>query len=329
MSDPSPPRRVQPRNRALSDEAIDWLVRLGGQDADADLRARFDLWLARSPAHAEALREALTILEATGHTRAASDWRDLSHALRRPVLNRRVLLGGSMAAAMAGAVVYGSLNAGLFGPAAGVIADYATAKGERRRIGLPDGSVLWLNTASAVSVDFARDARRLRLHAGEALFEVAADALRPFTVHSGRGETEALTEGTMFSARHTSGRSDIVAGEGQIRVRHASRSVVLMAGQQLSYGADILGAALPADLTEATAWRRGKLIFNRKALSEVATEIERYGRGRIMVVGSDLRAMRVSGVFDLNDLDTALEVIGRTTGSRITHLPLLKILRQA
>src|SRR5690606_22582752 len=59
---------------------------------------------------------------------------------------------------------------------------YATAVGERRTVTLEDGSVLVLNTNTAVEVRFRGNARRLALVRGEAQFDVRPDAQRPFTV---------------------------------------------------------------------------------------------------------------------------------------------------
>src|SRR5690606_36114713 len=57
---------------------------------------------------------------------------------------------------------------------------FATATGEQRTVELPDGSSIQLNTGTVVEVDYRRDARRLRLVEGEALFDVAEEPSRPF-----------------------------------------------------------------------------------------------------------------------------------------------------
>src|SRR5262249_52423190 len=59
---------------------------------------------------------------------------------------------------------------------------YDTAVGEQRSVALSDGSVVTLNAASSITVEMSRGRRTIRLLSGEALFQVAHDAVRPFDV---------------------------------------------------------------------------------------------------------------------------------------------------
>jgi transmembrane sensor len=70
--------------------------------------------------------------------------------------------------------------------------------GQKSRITLSDGSIVWLNSASSISFleKFPPDARNITLE-GEAFFEVTQDTLRPFVVTTGNVSTTAL--GTSFN----------------------------------------------------------------------------------------------------------------------------------
>ncbi|WZB72507.1 FecR domain-containing protein [Achromobacter xylosoxidans] len=60
---------------------------------------------------------------------------------------------------------------------------YATARGERRRVDLEDGSVLTLNTGTQTEVRYTRSERRVTLHpGGEIMLDVSPDASHPFIV---------------------------------------------------------------------------------------------------------------------------------------------------
>ena len=102
---------------------------------------------------------------------------------------------------------------------------YATAVGEQRLVVLKDGTKLSLNTATRVHVEFASKHRHVALECGEALFEVAKDAKRPFVVEAGGSEVTAL--GTVFSVRVTSDvahQTEVLAVtlvEGQVRVQES------------------------------------------------------------------------------------------------------------
>ena len=78
-----------------------------------------------------------------------------------------------------------------------LLADYSTGPGGQRTVALPDGSVAILNTDSAIDVDYGRERRMVKLLYGEAHFEVAKDAQRPFQVLAVGGRTTAV--GTAFA----------------------------------------------------------------------------------------------------------------------------------
>ncbi|HWB50399.1 MAG TPA: FecR domain-containing protein [Stellaceae bacterium] len=316
------------RDQAFSDQAIDWLVRLGSGRATDEDRAAFTAWRQRSPTHAAAAAEAEALLQAIGETRNAAGFRrDAAPVLpfRPPPaarLTRRAILGGSVAASAA-AVVGGS---GVFGPLARLYSDYSTGVGERRRIALADGSVVWLNTASALSLDYTGAARRLALNAGEAMFEVAKDPSRPFIVAAANGETRAV--GTVFAVRRDAATTDVTVTEGIVEIRCGGEVPVRVgAGQRVAYGAAAVGRPESIDTDAATAWQRGKLIFNRRPLGEVAAELQRYQNARIVVTDSELEALRVTGVFDLDDPDLLLRTVAKTTGAHLVRLPFLTLIR--
>ncbi|WP_207481927.1 FecR family protein [Arenibaculum pallidiluteum] len=323
--------------RDLRDEAIDWIARLrSGRATPAD-HAAFAAWRRTSTAHEAAAREAETLWLDLGNTPSAAAFARRRGALhaggdaesrhrdpanhRRP--GRRTLLVGAIAASVLVAVMAPVAS----WPPAGLYSDYATSVGERRRIQLPDGSIAFLNTATALSVSYSDATRRVVLHAGEALFEVTRDPGRPFIVAAAGGEAQAL--GTAFAVRDDGGSADVLVREGSVMVRGADGSSArLEAGQHATLGPDRnLVGPVPIDTAAATAWTRGKLIFNRRALGEVMAELERYQTGRIIVIADRLRQVEVTGVFDLDDPAGLLRVLERTLGVEVVRLPFVTLIR--
>ena len=305
--------------RRLSDEAIDWLVRLGSGRATPKDRLAFLRWRQRSAAHETAAAEAETLLSAIGETRQADQLRRHGEPLtyRRPVA-RRVLFAGAALASVA--VVTVGLTS--LGPLAALYAGHATGVGGRKRVELADGSFVILNTATAVSVDYSGKERRVVLHDGEALFDVAKDPSRPFIVTAGDMEVRAV--GTAFVVR----LKEVTVSEGTVDVTIGSRPPIrVVAGQRLGVGeADRLKLSM-IDIDAATAWQRGRLIFNRRPLESVVAELQRYRAGRIVVLGDRLKALEVTGVFDLDDTDRILRAIEETTKAQIVNMPLLTVIR--
>jgi transmembrane sensor len=317
--------RFRSRNNALSDEAIQWVVRLGGNPSPAE-RSAFEAWCRRSPAHAGATHQARALLEELGQTEVAAEYRQWVQALTPPPrgISRRALLVGSASAAATVAAV-GLVGSGALGPPAGLFADQSTRIGQRRQSRLPDGSRVWLNSDSALSLDFSATSRKVSVLAGEALFEVAHDPLRPFMASTGDGQTRASAG--RYALRREARHSAITVLSGTVEVRSAASTASIGENQRIAFSPDLLGQVETVDADALTAWVRGKLIFNRQSLTAIAAELERYVAGRVVVMGDRLRQLQLSGVFELDDTDALLRTVATLAKAEIVRLPLLTLIR--
>lgn len=318
---------MKPKNKqqhesdiALSDAAIDWLVRLKSGHATADDHAAFAAWREQSTEHELAAREAEMVWHGVGL--AGDRARTLQRKERRAKVTRRAVLGGGTLAAVGFIVA----RSGVIGPR--LLADYVTEVGEQRTVGLVDGSSVFMNANSAFSVKFSARERRLSLLEGQAVFTVAHDTARPFIVEAGDGQTRAV--GTVFDVDIRSDQVIVTVVEGVVAITtdQAPDPVVARVDQRVHYlprGRPSTPEAANADIE--TAWRRGKLIFNRRPLADVVGDIERYRRGRIVLVGDGLRSLEVTGVFDLNDPEAILRTIEDSLPVQMTRLPFVTIIR--
>lgn len=276
----------------LSDDALDWQVLLHSGHASAADRDRYQRWRGLSAEHRLAAEDAEALWGDLGHTQAAAV---LPKApVRRPAWGRAI--AASLLLALVG---YGGWQ-----QAPALLADYHTSIGERRTITLEDGSKVTLNSASALSVNFTGERRNVSLKAGEALFEPAADP-RPFVVESSAEAVQGSD--AVFSVRRQGETSTVVVSRGQAQV-----------------GGRLLQVS--PDAQAQTAWQRGKLIFNGRPLREVIAELERYQHGRILISDSQLGALQVSGVFDLNDPHGLLRTLEQRYALKVTYLPWLALL---
>ncbi len=311
----------------LEDQAIDWLVRLGSGRAGPTDRAAFAAWRAADPAHEAAARAAERLWHDLGHTRAAAGHAEggaavvpLARPGRAPArrATRRAVIGGALAASLALLVVAG------VPPRDG--ADHVTAVGERAEIALPDGSVVALNTDTRLSVRYGGSERRIVLHQGEALFDVVADAARPFVVEAGAATARAV--GTAYAVSRDDDAVGITVAEGLVEVAADGAPVRLGAGQHVEVAGGSLAPVRPVDARADTAWRRGRLIANRRPLGEVMAEVARHQHGAI-VVAESLRGLAVTAVFDLDDRDALFDLIEQTLPVTVLRLPFLTVIHAA
>jgi transmembrane sensor len=308
----------------ISDQAIGWIVRLRSGGATPADHAGYAAWRRRTPAHEAAAQEAealwrdlprtrLATRLAEGHPPAGDRWKRAA---------RWTAFGGLVAASL----VLCGIGWMALGPMSGIFADFSTHVGDRRSVQLPDSSIAELNTATALSVAYSARERRVILHAGEARFDIASDLGRPFVVVAGDGEVQAV--GTVFDVRQDGAEVSVLVVEGAADVRQGSAAAVrVTAGEGVRYGpARPLAEPEAMDVTAATAWHRGKLIFNRRPLADVVAELQRYRVGRVVISDSRLSKLEVTGVFDLDDIEGLLQTIEQTLAVRVIRLPLLTII---
>ncbi len=189
---------------------------------------------------------------------------------------------------------------------------YATGHGERRIVRLADGSRVSLDAETEVQVRLEDGARRLELVRGQARFDVAHDATRPFSVRAGDRIVVAL--GTAFNIDMLGRRVLITLIEGRIEVladgpdggradRDIRRpSVRLAAGQQLALAPSAAPILRDANIASTTAWTSGQLIFSDEPLASVVERVGRYADHPIRVA-PEAANLRVSGVFQTSDVD--------------------------
>lgn len=194
-----------------------------------------------------------------------------------------------------------------------------TGTGEIRVVILEDGSHVQLNANSAIAVGYSDQQRRITLLEGEAWFEVRPDPVRPFSVAVANGMVTAL--GTSFDIATDNTRTEVTVAEHRVRISSGGPDVIVGEGQQSAFGPGLAVAPpYPVDVDTATAWRRGKLIFEDKSLGEVIATLRQYHRGYLLIVDPAIRQRRVTGVFETADPLGAIRALERSLGLHVTYL---------
>lgn len=200
-----------------------------------------------------------------------------------------------------------------------------TPRGSEYSLKLADGTQVWLNAASRLRFFTANDGaeRRVWLE-GEAYFEVAHDARRPFIVESGGQSIRVL--GTRFNINSYEGDQAIyttlVEGSVAITPLAGGGQVTLQPGQQAMYSHrnnDAIDIA-EVDTSQATAWMSGTFIFAHASITEIMESLARWYDFEFEV-SPLLDGLRFSGQFPrCEDLDKILTIIASTgTGMEIDY----------
>lgn len=174
--------------------------------------------------------------------------------------------------------------------------------GERLVLTLPDSSHVELNSGSSIRYGWRFGKNRTVRLDGEAFFDVAEEA-RPFVVRTFNAEIQVL--GTRFNVRawpddqERSTRVTLVKGRVTLSSnRHPDRAVTLAPGETRRVDADVTQVdpltTLDVTVEEATAWRRGDLIFKDLPLGMLLQEIERRFAVNLSVHPSSLQHQRIN-----------------------------------
>ena len=152
----------------------------------------------------------------------------------------------------------------------------STHVGEQRLVVLNDGSRVRLNTDTKLNVRFGLHERRVVLAKGEAFFEAAHDATKPFIVEADGARVRAI--GTKFDVRRAGQNVQVTLVEGRVRVGRAAapNEVTLLPNQQLSITPQRISAPAPVDGLQASDWTTGRLVFRGVPLASAIEEINRY-----------------------------------------------------
>ena len=203
--------------------------------------------------------------------------------------------------------------------------------------------MLQLNTDSKVRVrqsERRREVRaalsnaEVRLLRGEAFFDIAQDARRPFDVMAGGTMVRAV--GTAFPVRLRDAELvQVVVTQGRVAVQEHDAQLLATANPSKatdSQTVSLLEAGQAADakpsgiqvikveqgeLTRRLAWQAGQLRFRNQALAEVVAEFNRYNRRQLEIVDPQLATLEVGGSFKANDLESFIVAMRNVSSVRI------------
>ncbi|HUD92358.1 FecR family protein [Sphingobium sp.] len=219
------------------------------------------------------------------------NWREQSSVTRRAWIGGGL---GAMAAALVGGIgLKYWLGAEI----------YAAPMGNVRRSALRDGSAVTLNSSAEIKVAFKDALRQVSLVTGEANFDVARDASRPFIVDAGPVQIRVV--GTSFLVRlDDEDRGSITVREGIVEVHNgADNPVRLLAGDHLSFARQAMKQERlsMADVDRMGLWQRGEMDLTSMTLADAANEFARYSDIKIMIDDPTVSAMKVAGVYSTSD----------------------------
>ena len=191
-----------------------------------------------------------------------------------------------------------------------------TGLGERSKVSLPDGSIVWVNACSSICYDesFGKENRTIRMR-GEAFFDVEKDPSKPFIVH-----TEPFTfrvTGTSFNVYAFDEEDEISFAliEGSVTAEKGTYMEKLRPGEVLVYDktqAKISHRKLIS--SSYTAWRYGEMFFDKMTFEDLTRRLERNFNVKFKFENQKIKKESFGGSFrKYESLETIMKVISTST----------------
>lgn len=301
-------------------DAAHWFARMQSGEASEQDHQAFQAWRDADPENERRYREVEYLWRAT---QAVPDERLRSLLPTSPVTipsakRRYLTLGLGTLGVLA--LTAGTLYQSGWMDSAHETVQLVTAKGERKQIKLPDGSIVDLNTNTIAQARLSVDRREVELIQGEVFFSVEHFQTLPFIVHTDLG-TITVT-GTRFNVRRETDSVLVSVQSGSVKVQSGPwwrRQERLLGAQQqvlLRQGAEP-SPVQSADIESLTAWQRGKIIFRNTPLETVVQEMARYLPQTLSLDAPTLRQHRISGIFDIDQPETVIKALPAIAPIRI------------
>jgi transmembrane sensor len=349
-----------PISREVRAEAAVWIARLHSPERTDETDIKLREWVAASADHAQAFEQATRVWDEAGavsamsvlaRRRAQSQASTLANANANrtevrtsaqwwrftswPHARARFGATGAAIATCCLLLVVGIV----WNETGDSTRTIETGLGELRAINLADGTRVTLNTDTRIDIPVWGSEigaiREVRLTKGEALFDVAKNAQRPFVVSVGRERVVAI--GTSFVVRRDADvngarKLAVTLVEGKVAITSTANSdtdVRAVAAQTASAPTllpgqrAVLAQARPMQIDQPrvegiTAWKRGEVMFDNTPLLEAINEMNRYTNIKLKLDNADAARVTVGGIFRAGDSDQFANAVAAVHGFTIT-----------
>ena len=371
---------VKQSNSLIIEQASYWAVLLDDGELSEKDRRELTHWLLMGPAHVEEFIHACVLLDLMSDVdqgkklsvdKLLAQVESAAGSKVTPITQHQKLTGNNSdhetsgrprktrwlpvaACLLAGAIfAYQMLpvkSAGETPVAQNQPVQYKTSLGEQRSITLEDGSIIYLNTLTAVDINYTGKYRNIVLHQGEAIFKVAHNLQKPFRVWVNDTMFQAL--GTEFNVRSEPGSVALTVLTGEVALAREAkkeqlipfrstgikltdftapdltkdRPLLVTVGQKavLQDNGNIHTEA-SVDVARETSWKSREMIFRNDRLDNVVREFNRYNALQVTIASADLSGMSVTGVFETNDPMSLLNFLESSGKARIEKTDINKV----
>jgi transmembrane sensor len=203
-----------------------------------------------------------------------------------------------------------------------VYKSFYTVNGVKGKITLPDGSVVWMNSASSISFPYIfSDTLREVNFQGEGYFDIQTNPDRPMIVTTEKGMRIKVMGTTFHVSSYTDDdKEEITLFSGKVNLSNKSSKIEQMELKpyqtvQLSYGKKLINVTqtTEVDTIKKVSWKDGDLIYDQTPMKDVIKSLERWHGVEIKVLDNDVYNYYFTANFHSESIIQILELLEFTS----------------
>ncbi|WP_232411001.1 FecR domain-containing protein [Methylophilus sp. 5] len=330
-------KSLTPKSQTLSEMAARWYLRMRehAHHQRAAEQHAFEQWLADDPLHAteyDSIARAMRQLDSPESLSTLADAAEqhafLANEARRKAKQRRVAQLMVVAfMCVAGFFSHQQYQVWQATPVMQLAAQNPVGQIVIKT--LDDGTKVTLSAKSDMEVTYYRHQRHVLLKEGEAIFEVTKDPERPFVVETDTARITVL--GTRFAVNRLQQVVRVSVDHGRVKVEPKLESGETMPESQAPISREITNGQVaevypnhamvlvnrPA--SDAFAFLKGRLVFDRADTSEIAYTVSRYRQKPVQSQGRQVR--NISADINIQDIDQFLRGLPNIAAVKLQETP--------
>lgn len=217
-----------------------------------------------------------------------------------------------------------SPDSGLSSPDGWIMAK--TEAGETEEIELPDGSVVTLNELSTISYPPEFGTQREVNFAGTGFFEIAPDAVHPFTVETSEAIVTVVGTSFQVKAETKASYSEVIVETGQVRLTKKPRPQVAEKPVRIELTPGDIGVVRAGGAGVAKtknsdpnylSWKTRKMVFSKTPMKKVVAKLNEVYKVDIQLANQQIESCKLTATFDQKSVDQVIEVISQTFGFEV------------
>lgn len=192
--------------------------------------------------------------------------------------------------------------------------EVSTEAGQRSKVSLPDGSLVWLNAGTVIKYCPDKNERKVCL-TGEAYFEVNHSPDYPFVVET--GDTKIKVLGTKFNVSHYPGskitEASLLSGKIVMSLDKSDKVVDIRPGEKVTYNAETQALNKAETIVQNDIlWKQGVLVFENESFNDLIMKLERYYAVSFDYDRATFENIHYTGTINNLNINRVLEFINLT-----------------